>query len=220
MLPVKRDNQILQHTSRMQVTTQQALHALFFSMSTINAVSQVVIRLVKHGYLARHPLWHKSHYYTLGKRCTRLFGVARSKTMPRGEQVLPVDLGTLAFCCLGSSVHKRLLPHELLARYPWFPKQYFGHPFCITKQDGVTRLASIKVELADYPHQVMRKHIKQLHEFRKLDPFRELIEERRFMVITITTTPERRDALIAEFAEEHWYPPSAVYDYPDLCNLL
>ncbi len=219
-LPVKRDNHILDFHYRMGIGTVPVLHRMFFPTRTLNAVSQVTTRLVKDGYLARHPLWHKSKYYTLGKRCIRLFDAPRRKTIPRGEQVLPVDLGTLLFCCSGEKIYKRLLPQELVSLFPWFPKQYSAQPFCMTNFDGKKRLAQIKVELTEYPHLILKKHRQQLHTFREIQPFRELIEQDGFMVITITTTPERREALLEEIKNDPWYPLAAVYDHPDLSNLL
>ncbi len=219
-LPVKRDNHILVHTNRMGMTTLPVLHRLFLPNKSINAVSQVVTRLVASGYLSRHELWHKSNYYTLGKKCVRTLGAPRSKTLSRGEQVLPTDLGALAFCCLQETVRRRLLPHELLAQYAWFPKQYLCHPFCVVTDGGVKRLAIIKVEMSEFPGKVLRKHMLQLRAFREFDGFAELIDDDQFMIITVTTTPERRDALFTEFDGDPWYPPFAVYDYPALCNLL
>ncbi len=219
-LPVRRDNDILRHTNRMGMTTPQVLHRMFMPTKTINAVSQVTTRLVKDGYLARHRLWHKTVYYTLGNRSVRLLGAPRSKSLPRGEQALPIDLGTLAFCCLGETIRRRLLPSEVLAAYPWFPQQYLGCPMCFVTDGGVKRLALIHVEMSDYPDHVLRKHQKQIHCFREQSEFAALIDAEQFMLVTITTTPERREALIAEFDQDPWYPPCAVFDYPELCNLL
>lgn len=219
-LPVKRDNDILRHTYRMGMTTPQVLHRMFMPSRTINAVSQVTTRLVKDGYLARHRLWHKTMYYTLGNRSVRLLGAPRSKSLPRGEQALPIDLGTLAFCCMGDTVRRRLLPGEVLAQHPWFPRQYLGSPMCFVTDGGLKRLALIHVEMSDYPNHVLRKHQKQVHSFREIPDFASLIDAEGFMLVTVTTTPERREALINEFDRDPWYPPFAVFDYPELCHLL
>lgn len=219
-LPVARDNHILSHVHRHGITRLEVLQRLFFPKASINAVSQTTGRLRKAGYLTSHPLCHKTTYLTLGPRCRREFSVPRSKTEPRGEQALPIDLGALAFCCLQEEVRRRLLPHELLAEFPWFPKQYLCHPFCLVTDGGERRLAIIKTELSDYPNKVVRKHTEQLHAFRGFAPLAQLIAQRRFMVVTVTTTPERRDAFISEFSSNPWYPAFAVFDYPDLCHLL
>ncbi len=219
-LPVRRDNHILEHVFRMGMTTPQVLHRLFFAGKTINAVTQATKRLVKDGYLNKHPLWTKSIYFTLGNRCVRLMGTSRSKTTPRGEQALPIDLGALGFCCLQEQVRRRLLAHELIELYPWFPKQFLCHPYCLVTDGGTQRLAIIKTEMTDFPDQVLRKHQKQFHALRECKPFAELVDSQQFMVVTVTTTPERRGLLQAEFDADPWYPTFAVFDFPDLCNLL
>ncbi|MEQ1825211.1 MAG: hypothetical protein ABL921_04670 [Pirellula sp.] len=219
-LPVRRDNDILRHTHRMGLTTPPALHRLFLPTKSINAVSQITTRLVNAGYLARHRLAHRTFYYTLGMRSVRHFGAPRSKAMPRGEQVLPIDLGTLAFCCLGDVVRRRLLPEEIVSQYPWFPKPFLGQPFCWVVEGAAKRLAMVHVEMSEFPEQVVRKHLRQVHSLRDCQEFAKLIDEDQFMLVTVTTTAERRDSLVAAFTENPWYPSFLVLDYPDLCNLL
>lgn len=219
-LPVSRDNDILRHTHRMGLTTPTVLHRLFMADKSINAVSQVTTRLVNSGYLARHRLAHRTYYYTLGMRSVRHFGAQRNKALPRGEQVLPIDLGTLAFCCLGDTVRRRLLPEEILKQYSWFPKQYLGHPFCWVVEGSVKRLAMVHVEMSDFPEQVLRKHLRQVHVLRDCQEFGKLIDDDQFMLVTVTTTAERRDSLVAAFTENPWYPSFYVLDYSELCNFL
>lgn len=118
-------------------------------------------------------------------------------------------------------IRRRLLHTEIREQYPWFPEQYLVHPYCfIADESGEKRLAIIKVELADFPHQVLRKHQKQLHDFREYPPFGELIDQKRFVMVTVTTTPERRQFLEEAFESDPWYPPFCVCDYPLLCDLL
>ena len=48
----------------------------------------------------------------------------------------------------------------------------------------------------------------------------ELVEDDELLVVTITTSSERRDALIGELSKQRWYPKTRVLDYPELANFL
>lgn len=219
-LPTKRDNAILQHVFRMGMTTPEVIHHLFFADKSRNAVTKVTTRLTKAGYLRRHQLCKSSSYFTLGAKCHRLFGVPRHKTMPRGEQILPVDYATLIYCCTGNVIRKRLLPNEVAQRYPWFSRKQLYHPHYLDRTDGVKRLATIRVEISDFPDAIVRKHLRQVHELRNVDPFRALVERDEYMFIVITTTVERRLAIVEAIEKERWYPTALVFDFPQLLNLV
>ncbi len=49
---------------------------------------------------------------------------------------------------------------------------------------------------------------------------RQLIESDELMIVTVTSTPERRDAIIAEVLDNPWYPAFRVMDYGELVHLL
>ena len=211
---------VLSHVHRMNFSTTEIIHRMFFQNKTVNAVSQVTSRLVKQGYLNRFPLLRTRSYFTLGNRCMRQFGVPRNKTTPRGEQVLPSDFATLAYCCCGPIVRKRLLRKEVEEKYPWYPKGKLFHPFYIDHSQQQKRLATIRVELSDYPDHIVRKHIRQMHDLRQIDEFEKLLSDDEFMIVTITTTPERTEAIIKTIEEETWYPAYAVYSFSDLLNFV
>lgn len=219
-LSIRRDNDILRHVHRMRISTRAVLHAMFFLGCSLNAVSQATARMVKHGLLNTYPLYGKRTYFTLGPRCVRLYGVSRRKCLVLGEQILPTEFGVLGFCCLTDIIRKRLIPDELRARYPWIPRQFYTQPTYIDKDDRKSRLAVVHVEMADQPRYVVQKHSRQLHAYREHSRLRQLIENDEFMVVTVTTTPERRDAIIAEIHNTPWYPAFRVMDYGELIHLL
>ena len=175
-----------------------AIRKLFFQDASRSAAAQVMARLVKRGYLRRYRFYRNHVYFTLGPTSVRRFGVSPRRIRPLGEQSLPIDYATLAYCCLSQDqVHKRLLPAEIKRAYPWFPGAHLSaHPYYFHYQsDGPRLLSSIRVELSGSPQYILRKHAQDIHRYRQHPSFRQLIEAEEFMLLVITTSPERADAL-------------------------
>ena len=147
-LATPRDNDLLRHVYRMHLSTPAVMHRLFFPDSSANAVAQVTRRLTQRRYLNRYRFYRTHVYFTLGPRCVAHFGAPRRRTLPLGEQSLPVQFATLALCCLyGNGQYKRLLPREMKTAYPWFSPEHLGpHPWCFhTDASGRRCLTSAPV---------------------------------------------------------------------------
>lgn len=223
-LPRARDNHVIKHVHRMHLSVPAAIRRLFFPRASRTAAAQVVARLVKRGYLSRYRFYRNHVYFTLGPVSVSRFGASPRRTKPLGEQSFPVDYATLAYCCLsGGPIHKRLLPEEITKAYPWFPAAHLNaHPYYFHTEgtDGSRCLASIRVELGGTAKYIVRKHAHDVHKYREHAPFRELIERDEFMLVVITTSPRRADAVARLAQEQRWHPPTKTVAIPDLTLLL
>jgi hypothetical protein len=218
-LLTSRDNDLLRHVYRMHLSIPLVIHRVFFPRRTRNAVAQVTGRLVSRRYLNRHRFYRNHVYFTLGPRSAGHFGAPRRRTLPLGEQSLPLQYATLVLCSLyGQGHYQRLLPAELRAIYPWFPPQYLGpHPWCLHEDAaGCRRLTSIRTELSGSPGHIVRKHARDLYQYQNNPHFRQLLEQDGFRFVVITTSAQRADAIGAEAARLPWHPPTKTLAIPDL----
>ena len=220
-LPNEMHNHMLQHVFRNQLTTREVLQRLFFPELSLNAVTRKTSALVERGYLSRHWLLGKRVYFRAGRRSTRRFRLSRNANRPLPKQRLPVELASLAYCCSGPVVRKRLTIDEIKREFPWMSNQVAStHPHHFDHDQGIRRLASIRVELSGSAAYVVEKHIRELHELAKNGRFRGLLDRDEYMIVAITASPERRDALIERMASQKWYPASRVVDFPELVAFL
>ncbi len=217
----KNDNHILAHVFRHHMTMRHIVHRLFYRDRTLNAVTLRTTSLLERGYLSRHRMFDRRVYFTAGPRSVRRFRLSRHAARAIPKQRLPTELASLAYCCGGDIVRKRLTSEELLGEYAWFPQQLLHiHPFYFDFEDEYRRLAWIRVELSGTPSYIIQKHRNDLYKLQNIRRFRQLVEDDELLLVTITTSPERRDALIDELAYQAWYPTSRVFDYPELSNFL
>ena len=197
------------------------LHRLFYHNGTLNAMSRRTASLVERGFLCRHVLYGKRVYFTAGQRSVRRFRLSRNAARAIPKQRLPLELAALGYCCTGEAIRKRLTPAELSREYPWFSRELsHSHAFYFDRDDEYRRLAWIRVELSGSPAYIVEKHRTELYGLQQIRQFRRLVEDDELMVVTITTSPERRDALIGEVNKQRWYPKTRVLDYPELANFL
>lgn len=221
--PVRRDNSILKHIYRMRLSTPEIVHQMYFPDATLNAVSQVMKRHAARRSVNSYPLWGKRIYWTLGSRWIRSHGVSRRRTLPIGEQALPVEYGVLIYCCRNPDgiVRKRLLPHELQKPYPWFPDSMLHHPFCLEHGSSTRRLAAIRVEASSSTEHIIEKHLQVLYRWRQVAEFDQLFRDDGFMFVNITPTVEAAERLDHATQQIPDYPPASSFmDLPELVHLI
>lgn len=214
------DNHILAHVFRNHLTTRAVLKRMFYDTQTMNAVSRRTSSLLRRGYLSRHSLFGKQVYFSAGRRSIRRFQLGRNAARPLPKQRLATEFAALNYCCMGEKVLKRLTSEELRCECPWYSRSMLAmHPHYFDT-DELRRLACIRVELSGSAPYVVRKHVQAMYELRQNRRFDKLVSDDEFMLVLITTSAERRDALIAEIQEEKWFPTCRVLDFPRLANFL
>jgi hypothetical protein len=212
---------MLAHVFRNNLTLRTVLHRLFYTDGTLSAVSRRTASLVARGFLNRHVLFGKRIYFTAGQRAVRRFRLARNAARAIPKQRLPLELGSLAFCCGGEIVRKRLTAAELRSEFKWLPDWLVDSNVFYFDFDGdYRRLGWLRVEISGSPSYIVEKHQSDLYDLQQIRQFRQLIEEDELMIVTVTTSPERRIELVRELSGQRWYPKTRVVDYPDLANFI
>ena len=182
----KRDEQILQLTDRFRLGTNMAYRQVLFEKQSLNAVTKVTARLCQQGWLRRYPLIPPEDYFTLGPTAVRSLGYANRRSEPLGSQSLPIDYAVLLYGTHGQRT--RLLKTELTGAFPWLPDELTHLPHC-RSSSGVLEL--IRVDLGGSPQHVAKKAAADCSARWELDEFRKLVEQQRFQMVILTTTPSK-----------------------------
>ena len=182
----KRDEQILQLTDRFRLGTNMAYRQVLFEKQSLNAVTKVTARLCQQGWLRRYPLIPPEDYFTLGPTAVRSLGYANRRSEPLGSQSLPIDYAVLLYGTHGQ--RSRLLKTELSELYPWLPDELTHTPHC-RSNSGVLEL--IRVDLGGSPQHVARKAAADCSARCELDEFHKLVDQQRFQMVILTTTPSK-----------------------------
>ena len=215
------ENHILAHIFRNRMTMRRVVHRLFYRGRSVSAVSRRMSALIDRGYVCRHRLFAKRVYFTAGPRSVRRFRLSRNAARAIPKQRLAVELGSLVYCCGGEIVRKRLTRNELRQEYPWLPTGLVDvHPSYFDYDEKQRRLASLRVELSGSASYIVEKQNRELYKLSRNRRFRGLLEHDEFMLVTITTSRERREALINEIERQPWYPAARVVDYCELAHFL
>ena len=198
---------ILEELLRNGVHTNACLHTARFSHWTFNAVTKLTAALVERRFLNKHPLCPPQYYFTLGPQAVRYFGVSRRRTNPLGPQALPTQFGALYFCIHSGQRQARLLPQELQATYPWFPRSQLSLPFYFDLEPETqrSRLALIRTDLGAPADYLVRRCQHDLTARRSSAPeFARLIDAGDFMVTYVVATSDKAQSLSIALAKHSW----------------
>jgi hypothetical protein len=188
---------------------------LHFEDSTQNAVSQCVRPLRGQGWLQSQQVVGNHTVLIPGRRLARTHGLPQSygELLPR--QPLLQNLGATLFLSLDVP-RKRLLPRELLREFPWLPKHLvYGRPFYFDHDDdGMKRLAVIRVELSASAYRIVEKHQKDLYKWNERREFHRLLDEDQFMIVTVTATASAAAKVADQIRQCPAYPRARVMAWP------
>lgn len=182
----ERDEQILQLTDRFRLGTNLAYRQVIFGDQSLNAVTKVTARLCQHGWLRRYPLIPPEDYFTLGPAAVRNLGYASRRSEPLGSQSLPIDYAVLLYGTHGQ--RSRLLKTELSESFPWLSEELTHAPYC-RSNGGMLEL--IRVDLGGSPQHVAKKAAADCSARWEIDEFRVLVDQQRFQMVILTTTPSK-----------------------------
>ncbi|MBC7820592.1 MAG: hypothetical protein IAG10_27220 [Planctomycetaceae bacterium] len=182
----KRDDEILRLTDRFRLGTNLAYRQVLFAEHSLNAVTKVTARLCQQSWLRRYPLIPPEDYFTLGPAAVRNLGYANRRSEPLGSQSLPIDYAVLLYGTHGQRT--RLMKAELSESLPWLPDELTHAPYC---RSGSGVLELIRVDLGGSPQHVAKKAAADCSARWEIDEFRKLVEQQRFQMVILTTTPSK-----------------------------
>ena len=207
---------LLETIGRNRVVPRFVAHHLHFHDCTENAVSQCVRTLRRQDWVQDVTIVGQHKALTPARRLARTYGLPMSSAAnPLARQPLEQNLGATLFCALDRP-RKRLLPSELRAEFPWFPKSLGQRPVYFDYDNGTRRLAVIRVELAASSFRIVRKHQKEIYKCCDENiQFRKLVDSDQFMLVTITATPEAAQQVADQISRVHAYPRAKVMAWPE-----
>ena len=216
-----RDSDILEHIVRYRMSTPEILHKLFFSDSELNAVTKVTSRLVKNGFLNRYDLHSGKSYFSVGPNSARMYGFAAKKCREIGEQAIISEYGMLQYCCLSPIPRERLLVSELLDEIGNIAgKKLRPATFYIDIQDGVSRLACMRVDHGGPPPHVVRKCRTDLESLVANAAIADYVRRQRFVMAVITCNEQKVRFIQDSIARQTWPIQFRVEAVPDLTPLI
>lgn len=205
---------LLMHVFRNFITRLSVAWELFFDGVSKDAARKVFYRLVDDGFLKEFELYGRESYYRLGAEAVRRWGYPRGRTNALGPQRLPYELGTLSF--MSAERRKRLLPHELKKRFPWFPDTRMNWAY-FTEGDS---LGTVRVETRTCAERVVEKLNRQVYEASGEQGFRQLIDDRRFQIAVITAS-EMQDLALQGALDAFEFPVHVdVYHDEELMRFI
>lgn len=215
-----RHRAVLKHVARYRMTIVEALGRTVLPGLSANAITKIVNRLCRSGYLKKYPLLHPVKYFVLGKSGIKLFDPKRSDDpTPLGPQSLPLEYAILVYATLGKRLRIRQTPEEVLAQCPWLGKALAKSPHCKDEQSGVLEL--IRVDLGGAADHVARKCVADLVIRQRIRDFRRFAAEGGLRLVVITATQEKAAAVRQALARHDW-PDGVLLHFsviPQLLNL-
>lgn len=218
----RRDRQILEYVGRSRMTTYEILHRVFFAGQQPNAVTKVTSRLCAHKYLTKFPLIYPQVYFRLGERGAATLGLHDSRTLPLGPQSLPTEYGVLSYATLRTEPLKRLTTEEVQQRFPFFDRALCEVPHLLREEKPQHVVELVRVDLGGTADHVARKVFDDVMARIQAAEFRQVVRDRLFRCVVITTTTEKAAAIQASLNPFRWPDGLAIHlaAVPDLLPLI
>jgi hypothetical protein len=213
----RRDREIVEHIARYRITIIEVLCRRVLPGLSPNAVSKVVNRLCKTGFLRKYTLLHPTKYFVLGELGVKWLSINSDRAGPLGPQSLPLEYGVLVYATLGEHTHTRLTQVEVLHKHPWLTATLASGPHCRDEQDKILEL--IRVDLGGPADHVARKCAADLNRRRRLRDFLPLVAQSRFRLVVITATKEKA-AAVRQALERHDWPTGLLIHFSVIPKLL
>lgn len=207
----KRDQAIIGHVIRNRLSTNEIIQTLFFSeQAHATSVTRVTARLCKTGWLASFPLVYPTNYFVPGKLATAAFGVSSTRSYPLGPQALPTEYAILEYIAARAGQVTRLFPEELLRLFPWYVLSWSVHPHCLRNESQGKVLELLRVDLGGPADHVSRKCLHDLRDRLLKQPFRDLLTEKRFGVVILTSSTTKAAAIESALTQHAW-PDGVIF---------
>lgn len=203
---VRRDYDILRHLARYRVATLASLKATFFKGKSRSMVSLVCSRLVRNGWLRRHPLGFNGCYHALSAQSAFLLG-DRSLAVdePLHPREIAKELCLVRHCFEFRKKRVRLTKADLDAKYPFCAGTGPDHnAFCLDTGTTVERLEMVSLDHERTTEQTVNACHHVVRFLAKHDSFRKQTSRHGFQVFVYSGCKRRAEVLRRELARRSW----------------
>jgi hypothetical protein len=196
-----RDRRILRHVRDFGMTTSEVLHRTFFSGKALDAMLSTLRRLVgtgsKYRFLRPERLYGKRKYYRLTQRGAALIGNS-SSSQRFGCEARATRFAILSFMHEERSgkrvlFNPRKLPDQFALDGQRLPRKHFF----IEETATDPRLGFILVNLGGDTQRAVRKALETMARFFNRQWFDEFFAARQFVLVILTVTEEKKEAIQA-----------------------
>jgi hypothetical protein len=127
-----------------------------------------------------------------------------------------LEFGLLAFATLGTKLHMRLTPAEVLGQCPWLTLILASAPHCL---DPAEVLELVRVDLGGPADHVARKCALDLAKRCRIPEFPALVAANQFRLVVITATTGKATA-IQRALDRHDWPTGLLIHFSVVPQLL
>ncbi len=203
---VPRDYDILCHLARYRVATLASLKQAFFKGKSRSLVSLVCSRLVRNGWLSRHPLGLHSCYYALSTQSAFLLG---DRTLSVDEPLEPKEIARelclVRHCLELRKGRTRLTKADLEEKYPFCVGAGQEHEaFCLDSGTTAERLEMVCLDHERTTEQTVSACQDVVRSLILHDPVRKQTSRHGFQVFVYSGCKRRAEVLRRELVRRPW----------------
>jgi len=199
-----RDRAIIDDVIRMRLTTNSIVRQRHMAELTDNAVSKITARLTVNGWLAAHQLGGRRVYFTPGQRTARLFDLSPKAVRPLGNQAFPTHLAIASFFGELGRDCRVAFASEVLIEFPWLPDELALNTHFVHREEDGTALKLIRVDLGGSVKHISTKCSADIEKRNGMKEFQDLLQSRRFVLVLLTTTPQKASFLREDLSTKRW----------------
>ena len=203
---VRRDYDILRHLARYRIATLASLKDAFFKGKSRSLVSFVCARLVRNGWLRRHPLGIHGCYYGLSTQSAFLFGdCTLAVDVPLNPKEIARELCLVRHCFEFRKGRVRLTKADLEEKYPFCVGAGHEHDaFCLDSGTTAERLEMVCLDHERTTEQTVSACQEAVRSLVLNDPVRKQTARHGFQVFVYSGCKRRAEVLRRELVRRPW----------------
>ena len=199
-----RDRAIIDDVLRMRLTTNSIVRQRHMAELTDNAVAKITSRLAVNGWLTAHQLGGRRVYFTPGQRTVRIFDLSSKAVRPLGNQTFPTCLAIASFFSELGRECRVAFASEVQIEFPWVTDELALNTHFLHRENEALELKLIRVDLGGSVKHITTKCSIDIEKRVGIPEFQALLLSRRFVLILLTTTPQKASFLREELSTKRW----------------
>ncbi len=203
---VRRDYDILRHLARYRIATLASLKEVFFKGKSRSLVSLVCARLVRNGWIRRHPLGLHGCYYALSPQSAFLLGDhTLAVDMPLNPKEIAMELCLVRHCFEFRKGRVRLTKADLEEKFPFCVGAGQEHDaFCLDSGTTAERLEMVCLDHERTTEQTVSACQEAVRSLILCDPVRKQTARHGFQVFVYSGCKRRAEVLRRELVRRPW----------------